>query len=136
MGIIRIDNTQTALLEKQGLALQIFLKRCMLIWSDMIRFDIGKDADIKGKTIHTMHHKSLGRYFHDRIITAGIQHLAEKLLHHIGFRCRIIGRDLFIPDDGFDGTDQTNFKTCIFHDGLDHVGGRRLSLGSCDTDDL
>ena len=50
MGIIRIYDTDPALSEQSAFTFQIFLKAGMLIGTDMIRFDVGKDTDLESNT--------------------------------------------------------------------------------------
>lgn len=49
MGIVTVDDTDSALLEQQSLAMHIISKILMLQRSDMIRLDIGENTVIKTK---------------------------------------------------------------------------------------
>ena len=55
-------------------------------------------------------------------------------LYHIGFRCRVGCRDMFLSDNSLNGADQTNLISGILKDGFHHIGCGCFSLGSGDTD--
>ena len=59
MGIVTVDDTDSALLEQQSLAMHIISKILMLQRSDMIRLDIGKNTKIKQDTGRSVQHQSL-----------------------------------------------------------------------------
>ena len=78
---VPIKNSMPALLEQKTLAVHIICKILVLIFSDMIRFKIGKHADIKHKSGYAMKHQRLGRDFHHNSIESRIYHFCKKLLH-------------------------------------------------------
>lgn len=106
----------------------------MFVRSNVIRFDIGKDTDIKSESCGSMKHQSLGGYFHHCTVTAFIQHLPQVFLHQKRFRCGIGRRDHGISDDCLDGSDQTHFVTGIFQNGFYHVSRCGFSFCSGDSD--
>ena len=59
MRIICIKDTLTALPKQQALTVNIICQILMLIRSDMIRLQIGKDTIIKNKAADTVKHQSL-----------------------------------------------------------------------------
>ena len=58
----------------------------------------------------------------------------EIILHHIGFRCRIGGREFHIPDDCAIRSDETGLLSGCLKDRLDHIARRGLSLRAGDPD--
>ena len=85
-----------------------------------------------------MQHQCLGGNLHHAALAAGLHHLVEILLHHIGFRSRIGGREFLIPDDSSVRSDKPGLLSGGFQDRLDHVARRGLSLcpGDPDRDQL
>ena len=59
MGIVTVDDTDSALLEQQSLAMHIISKILMLQRSDMIRLDIGENTVIKNKALRSVPRPSL-----------------------------------------------------------------------------
>ena len=102
----------------------------------MVRLQIGKNTQIKHKSLGSVHHKSLGRNLHNHCITTGLNHLCKIFLQNIRLRCCVKRRDFLLTDNGFNGAHQTNLHTGIFQNGFHHIGGRSFAFGSCDTDDL
>ena len=78
--IVTVNDSHLALFEQQTLAMQIFLKACMFIWTDMIRLQICKNAVIEYKSLGAVKHQCLGRYFHNYRIQSGIHHAGKILL--------------------------------------------------------
>ena len=134
MLIIHIRDSMTALAEQHPFACCVFFKACMLIGPDMIRRQIGKDADLKWNTGSTMHHQSLGRYFHDADLAACLHHLCKIFLHKIGFRRSVAGRNMSITDNGLNGSDQSHLVSSMLQNSFYHKCSSGLSLGSCDSD--
>ena len=134
--VIAVNNSYSALFEQHSFTSHVFFKRCMLIWSNMIRLNIGKNAIVKNKALCSMHHQTLRRYFHDYCITAGFLHLFKVLLQRVGFRSCIIGRNDFITNNCFYRTYQSNLMSRIFKNGLYKIGCCCLALRSCYPDDL
>ena len=48
---IRIRYSDSALPKQHSLTIHILIKILMFIWTDMIRFNIGKNTNIKNKTL-------------------------------------------------------------------------------------
>ena len=48
----------------------------------------------------------------------------------------IVGMDMFVSNDHFDGSHQSHFIAGIFQNGLYQIGGRCLTFGTRDTDDF
>ena len=119
--IISVDNSHTTLLEQHRFASEIIIKILMLVWSDMIWFNIGKDTIIKNKSLCTVKHQSLGRNFHNYTVTSCIYHFTKIFLHQIRFRSCVACRNGFFSNDRFDGSDQSNFVSCIFENGFYHI---------------
>ena len=85
----------------------------MLPLTDMIRFQVGKYAEVEDKSLRPVQHQSLGGYFHHHRITACIRHLSEILLDQNGFRCGVVRMDVGIADNNLNGTDQTDLSACL-----------------------
>ena len=134
MRIIGIENAQPALLKQQALAVQIVVKILVLVGSDVIRLDIGKNADLKGHPVHTVHHQALRRHLHHTDILPGIRHPAQILLYRIRLRCRVERRRMLLANDRLDGSDQSHMIARIFQNRPHHVGRRRLALCPRDPD--
>ena len=86
----------------------------MLIRTDVIRLNIGKNPDLERKSRRPLHHDGLGGHLHHHTGTAGICHFPEILLNQIRFRCGVHGRDFLLPDDRLDRSDQSHLIACIF----------------------
>ena len=134
MGIILIDDSQTALFKQKSFTELILFKICVFIGSDMIRLQIGENTDLKGKALRSVELQSLRSHLHHHDLTALLFHLLKIFLEQEGFRCRIICRDVFITDNGFYGSHQSYLIARLLQNGLDQVGCRSLSLCSCDPD--
>ena len=106
---VPIKNSMPALLEQKTLTVHIICKILVLIFSDMIRFKIGKHADIKHKSGYAVKHQRLGRDFHHNSIESRIYHFCKKLLYPIRFRCRICRRNTLRTNNRFDRADQSGF---------------------------
>ena len=78
--IVTVDDSHLALFEQQSLTVQIFLKACMLVGTDMIRLQICKNTVIEYKSLGTVQHQRLGGYFHNYRIQSGIHHAGKILL--------------------------------------------------------
>ena len=59
MLIVPVHDSYTALLEKHGFAMKIIIIILMLIRSDMVWLDIGKNTEIKDKSLSSVQHQSL-----------------------------------------------------------------------------
>ena len=86
MGIIPVKNSYFALSEQHALTVKIIIKILVLIRADMIRLNIGENANVKSKAGSPVEHKSLGRNFHDYTVASCLRHLCEIFLDQIGFR--------------------------------------------------
>ena len=106
----------------------------MLIFSDMILFDIGKNTIVKQDTVGSMHLKALGGSLHNYGITALFLHFPEGLLQGIGFRCGISAffMDAGIIDSG--GSDETAIVARFRKNCPHHTGCCGFSLGTGDAD--
>ena len=135
-GIVYIGDSQPALLEKQSLAPFVILKILMLVGADVVMAQVGKDPDLKGDPRGPVQHQPLGGNLHDHAVAARLHHFRKILVDGVGFRRGVGCRDLLFPDDRLDGPDQPHLVSHILQDGLDHIGGGGLSLGSGDADDL
>ena len=124
------------LAEQHGLAGEVLLEGGVLVWPDVIRLNVGKDADLEGKAVHPVHLEPLGGNLHDRALAALIQHLPEILLHQIALRRGVRRRDVGVADDRLDGADESHPVTRALQDGFYHVGGGGLPLGAGHADDL
>ena len=126
----------TALFEQKSLACLVFFKARMLVRSDMIRLKIGKNTYFKNKALGSVELESLGCHFHDYNLYACIHHPPEGFLQNEGFRRGVFGRNMGIPYDRFDRSDQSHFISCTLQNRFDQISTRRLTLGSRDADDL
>ena len=136
MLIVTVNNAYLTLPEQQSLTVQIFLEAGMLVGPDMIRLQIRENTVIKHKALSAVQHQCLRRHLHDYGVQSRLHHAGKILLQQIGFRCGIVGMDMFVPDDHFDGSHQTYFVAGIFQNGLYQIGRGGLALGACDTDDF
>ena len=136
IGVVRIKDSHLALPEQQALALQIVVKILVFVGTDMVRCEIGKNTEIEQESLCPVQHKGLGGDLHDHRLHTRVRHVAECLLQKRGLRRRIVRRDLLVPVEDFDRTDEANLKSRSLQDRLDHVCGRRLSLGARHSDDL
>ena len=134
--VIAVDDTDPALLEEQALTLLIILEILMLSGTDMIGGEIGKDTIVKDKALGPVQHQGLGRDLHNDRLNARVRHILKDLLQGQGFGGGVGGRNPDIAVQGLDRADQTYFEAGALQDGPDHVGGRGLSLGACNADDL
>ena len=134
--VVRVEDTHSALPEQKALALQIVVEILVLVGADMIRGEICEDSQIEQKSLRSVQHQSLGGNFHDYGLHAGVRHILEGLLKDRGFGRRVVGLDLHIAIQDLNGADQADFEAGRLQDGLDHIGGSRLSLGSGHADDL
>ena len=105
----------------------------MFIFPDMVFCKVCKDSVIKLKPACSMEHQCLRRYFHYNIFKSCVRHLTERLLYNIRFWCCVDRWNLFISNDGFNGSDQTSFLSCMFQNCTNHIGCCCFSLGSCNT---
>ena len=108
----------------------------MLVGTDMIRFQIRENTVIEHKALRTVQHQRLRGYFHHNRIQSCLHHTGKILLQQIGFRGGIVGMDMFVSNDHFDGSHQSHFIAGIFQNGLYQIGGRCLTFGTRDTDDF
>ena len=132
--IISVDNSHTTLPEQHRFASEIIIKILMLIRSDMVWLDICKNAEIKDKSLCSVKHQSLRRYFHNNSIAACFYHIMKIFLHHVGFRCCVSCRNMLLTDDRLNSSDQANLISCILKNRFHHVCCCCFSLGSCDSD--
>ena len=56
---IAIDDAHTGLLEDAALIVLVLLEIGMLMWTDVVWFNIREDAIVKGNGVHTMQLKGL-----------------------------------------------------------------------------
>ena len=136
MGIVAIYNTYLTLLKQQTLAGHIFFKACMLVGTDVIRLQIGKNTVIKHKSLGAVLHQRLGGHLHHHRVKSGIHHLGKGLLQDVGLRCCIQRRNMLFTNNGFNGTHQPHLMTCILQNGFHQISGRGLALGTGDTDNI
>ncbi len=134
--IVLIDDTGPALLEQQTLTVQIILEIPVLPFADMIRLQIGKDAEVKDKALRPVQHQSLGRYLHHHRITASVGHLPEIFLHQIRFRRSVVCRNVRIADDDLDGADQSHLPARLLQNGTHKISTGGLPFCSRNADDL
>ena len=71
----------------------------MLVGTDMIRRPVRKDSDVKQNSRRPVKLQSLGRHLHNRHLAARFHHGREIRLNRVGFRRRIAGRNMTVPDD-------------------------------------
>ena len=134
MGVVPVDNAHPALFEQQALAALIFLEAGMFVGADMVRFQIGKNAQVKHKTLGTVKHQPLGGHFHDHRVHARFHHPCKVFLQRIGFRGGIARMDALFADNHLNGSHQSHLVTRVFQYGFHHVGGGSLPLGAGDAD--
>ena len=106
MPVIHIGDPKPALTKQTPFALCIFLKTGMLVGTDVIRGQIGENTDLKGNPRRPVHHKTLGRDFHDADLAARLHHLRKILLDQTGFRRGIVRRNVSFSNDRLNGSDQ------------------------------
>ena len=136
MGVILIHNSKPALLKQKPFTCQIFLEICMLIGADMIRLQVGKNPDLKGKPLGSVKLKPLRRHFHHNNIAALFLHLPEILLKQEGFRRGIVRGNMLISYDCLNCSHKPYLIACSFQDRLDQVSGSGLSLSAGNADHL
>ena len=93
MLIVTVDDSHAALIKEHLLALEVVLEITVLIRSDVVRFNVGEDTEVKGESCGPMEHEPLGRCFHDHAVAAVLHHLGEVLLDQIRLRRRVGCRD-------------------------------------------
>ena len=135
MRIVQVEDSCSALLKEQTLAVEVLCEISMLVRADMVRRNVRKDTDLKFQTGCPVHHERLRGYLHDRTVHPRLDHIMEILLHDIRFGCRVQRMDVGIADDHLDRPDETGLMSCVVEDRLHHVGRRGLSFRSCDPDD-
>ena len=106
----------------------------MFIRPDVIIGNVGENAVVKGDPVHPVHLKPLGRHLHDHILTALLHHPGKILLQFIGLRRGVQGRIGRLPDDSPRRADKPYLLPRGLQNGLYHVGGSGLPLGSRDAD--
>ena len=106
----------------------------MLIFSDMIRGNVGKQAVIKLDACDPVHLHCLGGNLHHATRTALFHHFCKIAVQIIGFRRRVHSREMLLADVDTVSSDHAGFLSGCLQNRLDHVGGRCLSFGSGDTD--
>ena len=134
MFVIHIDNAKLTLLEQQPFAVYIVFKTCVFCRSDVIRFNVRENTNLKRNACRPVQHQSLRRYFHHNTVASCFYHPVKIRLHGVGLRGRIGRRDMLLSDDRLDRSDQSDFVSRTFQDGSDHIRGRGLAFCSGDTD--
>ena len=129
-----VDNAGPADRKKPGFIIEILLKAFVLLWSDMVRGNIGKQAEIKADAAHPVEHHGLGGDFHDHMGAACVHHFCKIFLYQIGFRGGVGCGIFFRADDSPIGADEPHLFTGGLQDGLHHIAGGGLPLGPCDPD--
>ena len=122
MVCICIKNSNFALLKQKRLTAKIICKILVLIWTDMVRLDIGKNTNIKLKTCCSVKHQTLRRNLHNHAVAACLYHFCKVFLNQIRLRCGIGRRNFLLADNGFNGSDKSCFMTGIFQNGLYKIG--------------
>lgn len=84
----------------------------------MIRLYIGKNTEVKYKSLASVLHQRLGRNLHHHRITAGLSHLRQIALQNIGLRRGILSRNMLIADNCFYCTDKPHLKAGILQNRL------------------
>ena len=108
----------------------------MLIRSDVIRLQICKNTDIKGKATHAVQHQPLRGHLHNDCIQPCIHHFPKALLNDIRLRCGIHRRNMLLTDDRLNRTDQAYLIAGVLQNRFDHIGRCSLSLRSGNSNRL
>ncbi len=130
MGVVQIPDPDPALSEDLGFAGQILCKIRVLILSDMVRGDVGKDPEVEEDPVRPVQLKGLGGDLHHHILAPGLHHPVKILVELVGFRCGVHRRLLHTCKIDPVGPHHPHLFPAGLQYGLDHVGGGGLPLGA------
>ena len=94
----------------------------MLILSDVVRGNVGKQAIVKMDACHTVHLHGLGGNLHHAALAAILHHLREITVQIIGLRCGIHGWEMLFPNVNAVGSDHAGLFPGVLQNGLDPYG--------------
>ena len=134
MAVIGIHKAHLTHVQDPGLVIQILLKIRVLIRTDVVRGNVGKDTVIKGDPIHPVHLDPLRGYLHNHILASALCHLGKCLVQLPGLLRGVHGGGNGVAYDDSRGSDHSHLFACRFQYGFDHMGRGGLSLCSGDPD--